>query len=154
MSRACLSIVEDLDASYRSGVRSRSVGRSHAESFVTRSTYSGQRPTPQALPATPSLSLFLSLVRPTISLAPLITLPFYNAPLCSATAEPCIFLDAMDFPKAFRCSASLAPFPTCLCQSLRDKPKAELSFYRNNTSYEKVSLIVDRNFSINYQFLG
>lgn len=112
----------------------RSVGRSHAESFVTRSTYSGQRPTPQALPASPSLSLslFLSLVRPTISLAPLITLPFYNAPLCSA-AEPCIFLDAMDFPKAFRCSASLAPFLTCLCQSLRDKPRAELSFHRNNT---------------------
>lgn len=45
-SRACLSIVEDLDAPYRSG---RSVGRSHAGSFVTRSTYSGQGPTPQAL---------------------------------------------------------------------------------------------------------
>ena len=29
-----------------------------------------------------------------------------NAPLCSATLEPCIFLDAMDFPKAFRCFAS------------------------------------------------
>ena len=63
VSRTCLSIVEDLDASYRSGVRT--VGRSvglHAESFVTRSTYSGQRPTPQALPASLSFSLFSFLL--------------------------------------------------------------------------------------------
>lgn len=71
--RVCLSIVKDLDASYRSDVSfvlsfarvcsfvrsyGRSVGRFHAGSFVTRSTYSGQRPTPQALPASLSLSLF------------------------------------------------------------------------------------------------
>lgn len=69
-----------------------------------------------------SLSVLLSPSRPPSSsllsgrhgslscpLAPLITLPFYNAPLCSATAEPCIFLDAMDFPKAFRCYARASP---------------------------------------------
>jgi len=102
--------------SVRAFVRSvgRSVGRSHAGSFVTRSTYSGQRPTPQALPASIPLSL-----QATLSLAPLITLPFYNAPLCSATAEPCIFLDAMDFPKAFRCYARASPLSRRLwpCQT-------------------------------------
>lgn len=142
----------------------RSVGRSHAGSFVTRGTYSGQRPTPQALPASlflslPPSSLSLSL-RPSsfscpaddlvrsrsLSLAPLITLPFYNAPLCSATAKPCIFLDAMDFPKAFRCRV---PFPACLCQTFRDKPKAELLFHQNN-----IESITDQTSPVNYEFLG
>ena len=42
-------------------------------------------------------SFLLSLLSPYLS---------NNAPLCSATLEPRIFLDAMDFPKAFRCLAS------------------------------------------------
>lgn len=81
-----------------------------------------------------------------LSLAPLITLPFYNAPLCSATAKPCIFLDAMDFPKAFRCRV---PFPACLCQTFRDKPKAELLFHQNN-----IESITDQTSPVNYEFLG
>jgi hypothetical protein len=73
-----------------------------------------------------SLSLSLSVPRllfspaqPAFSLAPLITLPFYNAPLCSSTAELCIFLDAMDFPKAFRCYARASPLSRRLwpCQT-------------------------------------
>lgn len=52
------------------------------------------------------VSLSCSLLSPYLS---------NNAPLCSATLEPCIFLHAMDFPKAFRCFAStprrLALFP-------------------------------------------
>lgn len=39
------------------------------------------------------VSFLLSLLSPYLS---------NNAPLCSATLEPRIFLDAMDFPKAFR----------------------------------------------------
>lgn len=69
-----------------------------------------------------SLSL-LSIQRSrSYPLATLITLPFYNAPLCSATAEFCIFLDAMDFPKAFRCYVKAAS-PLSQCGLVKFSPR-------------------------------
>ena len=72
-----------------------------------------------------SLSLSLSLcLSPLLSSSPASWVSFFlslialylsnNAPLCSATLEPCIFLDAMDFPKAFRCFASTLAVPSLL----------------------------------------
>lgn len=121
----------------------RSVGRSvscwklcHSEHVLGAKTDAANSPRVSlalflspSLPSSRSSVPFLPYGGPSRSFPlALITLPSYNAPLCSATVEPCIFLDAMDFPKAFRCSApSLAPFPACLCQTFRDKPKSELS---------------------------
>ena len=65
-------------------------------------------------------SFLLSLLSPYLS---------NNAPLCSATLEPRIFLDAMDFPKAFRCLASRSSSKSAITASPRLASPLFLYFY-------------------------